>query len=97
MIENISDFARLAAQGATHGGLVFVWSQRFPRTTNGRVRLGDALEALLAANQLPGPDGVIWLAPSASNASHTDTNQKAFEKLNMTEWAQSVRMRKGEF
>lgn len=61
--ENVSDFARLAAQGATHAGLVFVSSQRFPRTTNGLIRLGDALEAILAADQLPGPDGVIWLAP----------------------------------
>lgn len=62
--ENISDFARLAAQGATHAGLILVSSQRFPRTAHGLVRLGDALEALLAANQLPGPDGVIWLTPS---------------------------------
>jgi uncharacterized protein DUF5615 len=62
--ENVSDFARLAAQGATHAGLIFVSSQRFPRTANGLVRLGDALEALLAADQLPGPDAVMWLAPS---------------------------------
>jgi predicted nuclease of predicted toxin-antitoxin system len=62
--ENISDFARLAAQGATHAGLIFVSAQRFPRTANGLVRLGDALDALLAAKQLPGPDGVIWLAAS---------------------------------
>lgn len=62
--ENISDFARLAAQGATHAGLIFLSAQRFPRTANGLVRLGDALEALLVANQSPCPDGVIWLAPS---------------------------------
>jgi len=61
--ENVSDFARLAAQGATHAGIIFVSSQRFPRTGAGLVRLGDALDALLAAKQLPGQDGVIWLAP----------------------------------
>ncbi|MCP2327524.1 putative nuclease of putative toxin-antitoxin system [Hamadaea flava] len=60
--ENVSDFARLAAQGAAHAGIVFVSAQRFPRTSNGLVRLGDALEALLAEKHLPGPDGVIWLA-----------------------------------
>jgi len=63
--ENISDFARLAAQGATHAGLVFVSAQRFPRTASGLVRIGDALEALLVASQLPGQDGVIWLSASS--------------------------------
>jgi hypothetical protein len=60
--ENVSDFARLASQGVAHSGLIFVLAQRYPRTANGLVRLGDALEALLAAKQLPGRDGVVWLA-----------------------------------
>ena len=62
--ENIGDFARLAAQGATHAGQVFVSAQRFPRTASGLARLGDALDTLLSAKQLPGPDAVIWLATS---------------------------------
>jgi predicted nuclease of predicted toxin-antitoxin system len=62
--ENVADFARLAAQGATHRSLIFVSAQRFPRTSAGLAKLGDALNALLDAKQLPGPDGVIWLAPS---------------------------------
>jgi hypothetical protein len=61
--ENVSDFARLAAQGATHAGIIFVSSLRFPRTGSGLARLADALDALLSAKQLPGQDGVIWLAP----------------------------------
>jgi hypothetical protein len=60
--ENVSDFARLAAQGVTHAGLIFVSAQRFPRTANGLARLGAALDALLAAKHLPGPEGLIWLA-----------------------------------
>lgn len=59
--ENIADFARLAGQGATHHGLILVSAQRFPRTRNGLARLGDALNTLLDAKQLPGPDAVIWL------------------------------------
>lgn len=62
--ENIADFARLAGQGATHHGLIFVSAQRFPRTRNGLTRLTDALNALLDAKQLPRQDAVIWLAPS---------------------------------
>jgi predicted nuclease of predicted toxin-antitoxin system len=62
--ENVADFARPAAQGATHYGLIFVSAQRFPRTSTGLARLADALNALLDAKQLPGQDGVIWLAPS---------------------------------
>jgi len=60
--ENVSDFARLAAQGATHAGLVFVSAQRFPRTADGLARLGNALDVLLAAKELPGADTTIWLS-----------------------------------
>jgi hypothetical protein len=59
--ENVSDFARLAGQGLAHSGLIFVSSQRFPRTAAGMHRLGERLDALLSAKQLPGQDGVIWL------------------------------------
>lgn len=60
--ENVSDFARLASLGVTHCGLVFVLARRFPRTLNGIARLGDALDSMLASKQLPGRDGIIWLA-----------------------------------
>ena len=59
--ENVSDFVRLAQQGFAHCGLVFVSSRRFPRTASGLHRLGDALDALLSAKQLPGREGVTWL------------------------------------
>ncbi|MFI5916069.1 DUF5615 family PIN-like protein [Dactylosporangium sp. NPDC051541] len=59
--ENVSDFARLASQGAAHCGLIFVPARRYPRTRSGLVRLGDALDVLLASKQLPGKDGVTWL------------------------------------
>ncbi len=61
--ENVSDFARLAALGVEHAGLVFVSAQRFPRTAKGLIRLGDALDALLALKGLPPRNGVIWLSP----------------------------------
>jgi hypothetical protein len=59
--ENVTDFARLAQQGFAHCGLVFVSSQRFPRTGSGLHRLGCALDALLSSKQLPGRDGITWL------------------------------------
>ena len=60
--ENVSDFARLASSGTAHCGLIFVLAHRYPRTSSGLVRLGDTLDALLASKQLPGRDGIIWLA-----------------------------------
>jgi predicted nuclease of predicted toxin-antitoxin system len=62
--ENVSDFARLTTLGVPHSGVVFVSAQRFPRTATGLRRLGDALDALLVAKQLPPPGGVIWLVPT---------------------------------
>jgi hypothetical protein len=59
--ENVSDFARLAQRGFAHCGLVFVSSQRFPRTGSGLRRIGDALGALISAKQLPGRGGITWL------------------------------------
>jgi hypothetical protein len=58
--ENVSDLARLAA---THAGIIFVSARRFPRTASGITRLNEALDALISSKQLPGKDGVIWLAP----------------------------------
>lgn len=62
--ENVSDFARLAARGAPHAGIVFVSVRRFPRTANGLVRLGDSLDRVLASKGLPPIGGVIWLEPN---------------------------------
>ncbi|HET8662422.1 MAG TPA: DUF5615 family PIN-like protein [Micromonosporaceae bacterium] len=62
--ENVRDFARLAALGAEHAGIVFVSAQRFPRTANGLIRLCTALDAVLAAKRLPPRGGVVWLSPS---------------------------------
>jgi Domain of unknown function (DUF5615) len=61
--ENISDFARLAALAVPHAGMIFVSSQRFPRTANGLNRIGDALEAILNAKDLPPRGTAIWLRP----------------------------------
>lgn len=59
--ENIGDFARLAQQGAPHRGLIFVSSRRFPRTTAGLHRLGDALGRTLSADGPPDNEGIVWL------------------------------------
>ncbi|WP_157752035.1 DUF5615 family PIN-like protein [Actinoplanes derwentensis] len=55
--ENISDFARLAQQGFSHAGIVFVSSRRFPRTSSGLHRLAKAIAEFPA----PGRDEVAWL------------------------------------
>jgi Domain of unknown function (DUF5615) len=61
--ENVGDFARLAALGVAHAGIIFVSPRRFPRTGRGLNRMGDALDALLSAKGLPPRGGVIWLSP----------------------------------
>ena len=61
--ENVRDFARLASV-MPHAGIVFVSSQRFPRTRSGMGRLLEALDALLAADRVPPRDGVVWLSPT---------------------------------
>ena len=72
--ENVSDFARLAALAVPHAGIIFVSSQRFPRTANGLRRIGDALEAILSAKGLPPRGGVTWLSspqqPSRQQHQH---------------------------
>jgi hypothetical protein len=66
--ENVADFARLHAAGATatdgHAGIVFVHHRRFPRTRPGRRRLTEALCRLLEAPPA-GLEGSFgwWLAP----------------------------------
>jgi hypothetical protein len=66
LTENVKDYEALrrmaAAQGGAHAGLLYCGPKRFPR---GRRFLGvlvDALDALLVAGRLPGPDDVAWLA-----------------------------------
>ncbi|GGJ75149.1 hypothetical protein GCM10010123_01390 [Pilimelia anulata] len=59
--ENVSDFGRLASQGAAHRGLILVRAKRFPRTRHGLQRLGDGLHAVLISGGVPGTGGVIWL------------------------------------
>jgi predicted nuclease of predicted toxin-antitoxin system len=59
--ENVSDFARLAQQGFSHTGIIFVSSQRFPRTASGLQMLAKALDGFLSAGHAPGRDGVAWL------------------------------------
>jgi hypothetical protein len=60
--ENVSDFSRLNSLGVAHCGLIFVLARRYPRTRGGLMRLKEALGAVLAAKELPGRDGVSWLA-----------------------------------
>ena len=60
--ENVSDFARLAAQGSPHHGIVFVSGRRFPRTAAGINRIEKALDVMLSSNQLPARDNVVWLS-----------------------------------
>jgi uncharacterized protein DUF5615 len=64
--ENVKDHEVLrraaAAQGRTHPGLLYRASRRFPRTRRFIGALVVALDRMLAADQLPGPDEVGWLA-----------------------------------
>jgi hypothetical protein len=59
--ENVSDFARMAQQGFSHAGIIFVSSRRFPRTASGLQRLAKALDGFLSTGNAPGQDGVAWL------------------------------------
>ncbi len=49
--ENVADFARLhgelLAEEATHPGIVLVRSRRYPRSTDGRMRIVEALDEFL--------------------------------------------------
>ncbi|WP_432957810.1 DUF5615 family PIN-like protein [Micromonospora haikouensis] len=59
--ENVRDFARLAPI-VPHAGIIFVSAQRFPRTGRGLALLGDTLDQVLAAGNLPPEGGVTWLS-----------------------------------
>jgi predicted nuclease of predicted toxin-antitoxin system len=65
--ENVKDHEVLrraaAAQGRTHAGLLYCGPRRFPRDRRFLGTLVIALDKLIAAGHLPGPDAVGWLAP----------------------------------
>jgi hypothetical protein len=58
--ENIRDFAVLERQ-ASHGGVLFVHGQRWPRTRTGIHRLATALDQALSEKRIPGPHDIAWL------------------------------------
>jgi predicted nuclease of predicted toxin-antitoxin system len=64
--ENVKDYEVLrraaAAQGRTHAGLLYCAARRFPRDRRFAGALVVALDKLLAAGELPGPDETGWLA-----------------------------------
>jgi hypothetical protein len=64
--ENVKDFEVLrrlsAAQGRTHAGLLYSGPRRFPRDRRFVGALVGALDKMVTAGQLPGPDEVGWLA-----------------------------------
>ena len=59
--ENVRDFAVLARQ-MSHGGLLFVNADRWPRTPGALKRLADALSRFVAQARVPGPGEVSWLS-----------------------------------
>lgn len=59
--ENVRDFAVLARH-STHGGLLFVSAERWPRTPAAIKRLADALGQAMATGGVPGPGEVGWLS-----------------------------------
>jgi Domain of unknown function (DUF5615) len=67
LTENVKDFETLrrqcAAQGISHPGLLYSGLRRFPRDRRFLGALVAALDQLLAAGQVPGPDEVSWLLP----------------------------------
>ena len=63
---NVKDYEALrraaVAQGRTHAGLLSCGPMRFPRDHRFLGALVVALDALIVAGRLPGPDDVAWLA-----------------------------------
>jgi hypothetical protein len=64
--ENVKDHEALrraaAAQGTSHAGLLYCGPKRFPRNRRFLGVFVVALDALITAGRLPGPDDVAWLA-----------------------------------
>jgi hypothetical protein len=60
MTENVRDFAILARY-ATHAGLLFANSKRWPRTQDGLSRLTAVLHDMISNDDLPGEGEVRWL------------------------------------
>jgi hypothetical protein len=64
--ENVRAYEALrraaAAQGRTHAGLRYCAPRRFPRDRRFIGALVAALDQMRSGGQLPGPDGVGWLA-----------------------------------
>ncbi|MGH7747490.1 MAG: DUF5615 family PIN-like protein [Candidatus Dormibacteria bacterium] len=58
--ENIRDFAVLVRQ-ASHGGVLFVHGQRWPRTRTGIHRLATALDQAFSEKRISGPRDIAWL------------------------------------
>jgi Domain of unknown function (DUF5615) len=65
MTENVKDYEVLrrtaAAKGRAHAGLLYCGPKRFPRDRRFLGVLVGALDALIVAGRLPGPDDVAWL------------------------------------
>jgi len=65
--ENVKDYEVLrrtaAAEGRTHAGLLYSGARRFSRDRRFVGALVVALDKLIAAGHIPGPDEVGWLAP----------------------------------
>ena len=59
--ENVRDFAVLARQ-ASHGGVLFVHGQRWPRTRDGIPRIVSALDTAIRTGRIPEADDIAWLA-----------------------------------
>lgn len=57
--ENIRDFAVLIRH-TSHGGVLFVHGQRWPRTRSGIHRLATALDHAIFEKQVPCSNGSAW-------------------------------------
>jgi hypothetical protein len=58
--ENVRDFAVLVRH-TSHGGVLFIHGQRWPRTRKGIHRLATALDHTILTGRVPGPDDIGWL------------------------------------
>lgn len=58
--ENVRDFAVLVGQ-SSHGGVLFLHGQRWPRSRNGIHRLAAALHSAICDGRVTGANDVSWL------------------------------------